>query len=69
MIGIFKTNINTTDARQHIVSALQHQFPVQSCHVDLEDCDKVLRIEALQLQEAAIIDFVKQEGFECAPLE
>ncbi|HEY0272725.1 MAG TPA: hypothetical protein VGC22_06030 [Chitinophaga sp.] len=69
MIGIFKTNINTTDARQHIVSALRDRFPVQSCHVDLDDCDKVLRVEAQQLQEAAIIAFVKQEGFECAPLE
>lgn len=69
MISVFKTNINTSDERQQIVNALQDQFRVLSCHVDLDDCDKVLRIEALQLQEAAVIAFVKQEGYECAVLE
>ncbi|MCW3463339.1 hypothetical protein [Chitinophaga nivalis] len=69
MIGIFKTNINNTQERQQMIHAIATRFPVGDCHVDLEDCDKVLRIADLEVGEDIIIDFVKKQGFLCEVLE
>lgn len=69
MIGIFKTNIDNPDARQQMIRAIASSFPVGSCHVDLDDCDKVLRIADLQVEENIIIEFVQKQGFQCQVLE
>lgn len=69
MIGIFKTNIGTRHERNLIVDAICNNFDVTSCHVDIEDCDKVLRIVDMKVDEHSIISFVKQRGFHCEVLE
>lgn len=69
MIGIFKTNIGNLEERRQMIQAIASSFPVGSCHVDLDDCDKVLRIADLQVAEDIIVEFVQKQGFECAVLE
>lgn len=69
MIGIFKTNIDSLEDRQQMIQAIASSFPVGSCHVDLDDCDKVLRIADLQVEEDIIVEFVQKKGFECQVLE
>jgi len=69
MIGIFKTNIATHEDRQNILQAIMNRFEVGQCNVDLEDCDKVLRITEMRAEENDVIDFVKRQGFDCDVLE
>ena len=69
MIGIFKTNIATKEDRQTILEAIRSRFEVGQCHVDLEDCDKVLRITEMKVEEDEVISFVKDKGFDCDVLE
>ena len=69
MIGIFKTNIATQEDRQNVIHAITRQFEVGHCHVDLEDCDKVLRITEMKVEENAVINFVQQQGFNCEVLD
>ena len=69
MTGIFKTNIATPEERHSVLHAIRNQFDVGHCHVDLEDCDKVLRITEMQVAENELISFVIQQGFECTVLE
>ena len=69
MIGIFKTNIATLEDRQNIIHAIHNRFEVGHCHVDLEDCDKVLRITEMKVEENAVINFVQQQGFDCEILD
>jgi len=69
MIGIFKTNIATLEDRQNIIHAIRNRFEVGNCHVDLEDCDKVLRITEMKVEETAVINFVQQQGFNCEILD
>ncbi|MGN7820333.1 hypothetical protein ACTJJB_09380 [Chitinophaga sp. 22536] len=69
MIGIFKTNIGNTQEKQAMIQAITSRFEVASCHVDLDDCDRVLRIGDLRVAENIIIDFVQQQGFLCEILE
>lgn len=69
MIGIFKTNIATREDRQYMISAIQGHFDVSTCYVDLEDCDKVLRITGMKVDEYTMISFVRDHGFLCEILE
>lgn len=69
MIGIFKTNIATPEDRQNILHAIRNNYEVGQCHVDLEDCDKVLRITGMRVEEQEMIRFVKMQGFYCEILD
>ncbi|MCK7553914.1 hypothetical protein MKQ70_02370 [Chitinophaga sedimenti] len=51
------------------MEALTIRFDAMACSVDLEDCDKVLRIECREVPEETISDFVQQLGYHCIPLE
>ncbi|WP_298708975.1 hypothetical protein [Chitinophaga sp.] len=68
-IGIFKTNIGTLKARKRVISAICNTFEVASCNVDIEDCDKVLRVVDMKVDEPSMIRFVQAQGFECEVLE
>ncbi|RFS24595.1 hypothetical protein DVR12_05155 [Chitinophaga silvatica] len=69
MIGIFKTNVATSEASRALIQAISTSFPVGNCNVDLEDCDKVLRIADLGVEEQVIIAFVRKQGFICDILD
>nr|WP_295874653.1 hypothetical protein [uncultured Chitinophaga sp.] len=70
MIGIFRTNINTVKDKDNVVDAISSSFSVNACSVDIEDCDKVLRvISPQQLAERTIIEFVNRLGFNCDILD
>lgn len=69
MIGIFKTNIASKRDRNYVLKAIQQHFDVGPCNVDIEDCDKVLRIVDLKVTEDRMIAFVKEQGFQCEILE
>lgn len=70
MIGIFRTNICTVQDKNAVVSAISTHFNIAACSVDIEDCDRVLRVVGPQMMgEQAIIDFVKTLGFRCDTLD
>ncbi|CAL1517366.1 hypothetical protein [Chitinophaga sp. MM2321] len=70
MIGIFRTNISTVRDKTSVINAISAQFAVNACSVDIEDCDKVLRIiSPQQLAEQVIIEFVTRLGFYCDILD
>jgi len=70
MMGIFRTNITTVQDRNNVIHAISSQFSVNACSVDLEDCDRVLRVVSPQsLAEQTIIEFVTRLGFSCDILD
>jgi hypothetical protein len=71
MIGIFKTNINTIQDKINVIESISASFNVAACSIDIEDCDKVLRIVARQqlIEETIIINFVQRMGYQCAILD
>lgn len=68
MVGIFKTNIKTVYDKNKVIHAIVDNFKVTACSVDIEDCDRVLRIVSQQIGEEAIIAFVKRLGYHCDTL-
>lgn len=46
MVEIFKTNVRNKSKSRTIVSMLEKNFPKYKINFDLDDCDKILRIES-----------------------
>ncbi|MBK8603962.1 MAG: hypothetical protein IPN87_13160 [Saprospiraceae bacterium] len=45
MVEIFKTNVKKKKRSEKVVSLLSMKYPDLKINFDLEDCDKILRIE------------------------
>jgi len=52
-----------------MIRAIHAHFDVTSCYVDIEDCDKVLRITDMEVDEYTMMAFVRNQGFLCEILE
>jgi hypothetical protein len=70
MIEIFKTNVQFQKEAQLIVNQLQSKLVTAKINFDLEDCDKILRIEETKkINNQYIIIHLKQLGYYCEILE
>jgi hypothetical protein len=70
MIAVFKTNVAKTNRAKVIVRKLQELIPEAIVNFDLEDCDKILRIEnnKQNFETANIIVWMESEGHHCEVL-
>lgn len=67
-IKIFKTNVvNATDAG-YIMLCLQKLVSDCQFHFDLQDCDRILRIEGKRISSQKVVDSLKKLGYQCAEL-
>ncbi len=65
MVEIFKTNVQKMDETKPIVHTLLGQFPLYKINFDLEDCDKILRIEGVFIEKENINLILKSLGYQC----
>ena len=66
---VFKTNV-TSKRKVNKVRTLLMSFPtIRQWNFDLEDCDKVLRIEAVGLKPAMVESLLHTAGFSCRELD
>ena len=45
MIEVFKTNVQHSEQTKLLLKILLQQFPQHKINFDLDDCDKILRVE------------------------
>lgn len=69
VVEVFKTNVQRELDKNYIIAVIQRQFPDYKINFDLEDCDKILRVEGIALEPANIVDYVNCLGYICVPLE
>jgi hypothetical protein len=69
MVEVFKTNVKKTPQARRLVSLLTLHFPASRINFDLQDCDKVLRVEGDDVAPAKIMGLVQGSGFACNVLE
>lgn len=69
MIEIFATDIATTEIANLIFEQLQSIWPDARVVFDLEDCDKILKIENSEIDAEGIIHLVAKYGYQCQILE
>jgi hypothetical protein len=69
MIEVFKTNIQKVSQAKKLIALLLLHFPGNRINIDLNDCDKVLRVEGSNFLPAKVLTLVKENGFMCSLLE
>lgn len=68
VIEVFKTNVLLEEDAALIVKAWKTEFPHSVINFDLDDCDRILRVQAHQQVIPYVPELVKQYGFACEPL-
>ena len=69
MVEVFKTNVEEFSEAQKLVALLRRHFPDSKINFDLDDCDKVLRVEGSNLRIEKVMTLVMEKGFLCAVLD
>lgn len=69
MIEIFKTNVELEEPCHAIISTLINTFSSVKVNFDLEDCDKILRVEGADFSVDQIMEKVRILGYRCEVLE
>lgn len=68
MVEVYRTNVHDQATAQLLTRELLDRYPDVKINFDLEDCDKVLRVEGKHIA-ASVIDCLKNNGFMCETLE
>jgi len=67
-VDLFKTNVENSEQAARTKDALVELMPQALVHIDVDDCDKVLRLERSDMETDAIIRLVEKVGFTCKVL-
>lgn len=69
MIYVFKTSVKTKLQAKGLKPHLDRMLPKAKWNLDLQDCDKVLRIDSDENIVLKIIDLLAVHNFYCEELE
>lgn len=70
MVEVFRTNIDDRYNADRILWRLHRLFPHYHVNFDLDDCDRILRIQSPgSIEVEPIVNLFSQAGFSCAVLE
>lgn len=69
MVEVFTTDVQKDSQARAIVNLLQRRFPGSKINFDLDDCDKILRVEGVNFVPENVASLVKEKGFKCRILE
>lgn len=66
MVEIYKTNVRSQKQATKVIEAIQTAYSGLLVNFDLQDCDKILRIQNITPDAAAEVEvLVKTLGFRC----
>jgi hypothetical protein len=68
MILVFKTNVKTLQQVNQLKLALDNSFSNAKWNFDLEDCDKIFRVEGQDICSLTIIELFLKFRFNCEEL-
>jgi hypothetical protein len=69
MVEVFRTNVRHKRQAKRLLGVLSERFPLFRINFDLEDCDKILRVEGEAICNEQIAGLVAENGYECDVLE
>lgn len=64
MVAVFKTNVHEADSN-NVLQLLRVHFPDSHITIDLEDCDRVLRIAPCHHPEDWVRQLLTTQGYHC----
>jgi hypothetical protein len=68
IVEVFKTNVAEVELSELLIQQLEDQFPDSLINFDMEDCDKILRVEAYSVASEKIIQILNSNGYSCEVL-
>ncbi len=68
MVEVFKTNVHETEKSKILTQKLLEHFPDNKINFDLEDCDRILRVEGEDIFSSEIIKLLNSKGYFCEVL-
>jgi hypothetical protein len=68
MIYVFKTTVKSKIQAKKLTPYIDKILPKAKWNFDLEDCDKILRIDSEENIILPIISLLKNQNFECEEL-
>jgi hypothetical protein len=68
MVEVFKINVQEVDDANMLIQKLRKHFPNYKINFDLEDCDKILRIEGNRINAKVVLEIVWNNGYFCEAL-
>lgn len=69
MIAVFKTNVQKKKDAKFLIQELYAYYPLSFINFDLDDCDKILRIDTPDCLPIQIEHIINEHGFICKELE
>jgi len=69
MVEVFKTNVYEVEKSNLIFQKLHEHFPENKINFDLDDCDKILRVEGNNILPGKIVEILEEEGHFCEVLD
>ncbi|MDH7461843.1 hypothetical protein QEG73_11165 [Chitinophagaceae bacterium 26-R-25] len=69
MIEVFKTNVKRRKESEILLLLLSRTFPSFKINFDLDDCDKILRIQGNEVHPVQVVELVEKNGYQCEILE
>lgn len=69
MVEVFKMDVYEEERSIIIIQKLLQYFPENKINFDLQDCDKILRIEGENIFSERIMELLNEEGHECEILD
>jgi hypothetical protein len=68
MVEVFRTNVKQCHHSELLINQIINLMPFGKVNFDLEDCDKILRVEAESISNQTIIELLNQNGFQAESL-
>lgn len=70
MVEVFKTSVSDESTANELLNSLQCLLPLASINFDLQDCDRILRIEIKsETIQHLVKTHLKEKDVECETLE
>jgi len=69
MIEVFRTNVAEHKHAEQLVCMLLEHFPDGKINFDLQDCDRILRVDKQGLVPEKVIRLMQESGYECTLLD
>ncbi|WP_214070486.1 hypothetical protein [Mucilaginibacter sp. dw_454] len=68
IVEVFKTNVNEIEMSEQLIRQVLDHFPHSRVNFDMEDCDRILRVEATIVIPEKIIEIIEANGYLCEVL-
>ena len=69
MVEVFKTNVETKKQARKILDLLRSAFTDIQVNFDLDDCDRILRVEGSIIDADKVEQLLMANGYVCEILE